>query len=204
MVDPRRERNKNNNKKRRGVKPRSPEENEPVAVEEIEVVVDEVKPEEVEKTVEMLEKERDESIDRFQRLAAEFDNYRKRQARDFKRLIEQGRRKMIEELIPVLENFDRARQTCQGEHSDKEVVDGIMQTSDQLINVLKKEGLSEVETKPGDSFDPNIHEAMAAENIEDGEVDIVLEVYQKGYFFGQDLIRPARVKVGKVPSRNGG
>lgn len=204
MVDPRRERNKNNNKKRRGVKPRSPEENEPVAVEEIEVVVDEVKPEDVEKTVEMLEKERDESIDRFQRLAAEFDNYRKRQARDFKRLIEQGRRKMIEELIPVLENFDRARQTCQGEHSDKEVVDGIMQTSDQLINVLKKEGLSEVETKPGDSFDPNIHEAMAAENIEDGEVDIVLEVYQKGYFFGQDLIRPVRVKVGKVPSGNGG
>ncbi len=204
MVDPRRERNKNNNKKRRGVKPRSPEENEPVAVEEIEVVVDEVKPEDVEKTVEMLEKERDESIDRFQRLAAEFDNYRKRQARDFKRLIEQGRRKMIEELIPVLENFDRARQTCQGEHSDKEVVDGIMQTSDQLTNVLKKEGLSEVETKPGDSFDPNIHEAMAAENIEDGKVDIVLEVYQKGYFFGQDLIRPVRVKVGKVPSGNGG
>ncbi len=203
MADPRREQSKNN-ETRRGVKPRSPGENEPLVVEEVEGVVDENQSEEVEKTVEMLEKERDESIDRFQRLAAEFDNYRKRQARDFKRLIEQGRRKMIEELIPVLENFDRARQTCQGEHSDKEVVDGIMQTSDQLTSVLEKEGLAEVETKPGDPFDPNIHEAMAAETIEDGKIDIVLEVYQKGYFFGQDLIRPARVKVGKVPSGNGG
>ena len=205
MADPRREKNKNN-EIRRGVKPRSPEENESVHVasDDVEVIVEENEPEEVAKTVEMLEKERDESIDRFQRLAAEFDNYRKRQARDFKRLIEQGRRKMIEELIPVIENFDRARQTCQGEHSDKEVVDGIMQTSDQLTNVLKKEGLAEVETKSGDPFDPNIHEAMAAENIEEGKVDIVLEVYQKGYFFGQDLIRPARVKVGKVSSGIGG
>lgn len=203
MADPRREQTKNS-EIRRGVKPRSPEENEQLVAEEVELVEDEIDSEETSKTVETLEKERDESIDRFQRLAAEFDNYRKRQARDFKRLIEQGRRKMIEELIPVLDNFDRARQTCQGEHSDKEVVDGIMQTSDQLISVLEKEGLAEIETIPGDPFDPNIHEAMAAESVEDGKVDIVLEVYQKGYFFGQDLIRPARVKVGKVPTGNGG
>ena len=86
--------------------------------------------------IESLEKERDELLDKFQRLAAEFDNYRKRQARDFKRLIEQGRKKMTEELLTVLDNFDRARLTCQGDHSDKEVVDGIMQTSEQLQSIL--------------------------------------------------------------------
>jgi molecular chaperone GrpE len=154
-------------------------------------------------TTAALEKERDDLLDRFQRLAAEFDNYRKRQARDFNRLIEQGRRKIIEELLTVLDNFDRARVTAQGDHSDKEIVDGIMQTSEQLQTILEKEGLEIVATEAGDPFDPNIHEAMVAEPVDYGEVDVVLEVFQKGYYFGQDLLRPARVKVGKVSLRNG-
>ncbi|MCD6587160.1 MAG: nucleotide exchange factor GrpE [Candidatus Fermentibacteraceae bacterium] len=154
-------------------------------------------------SLEAVEKERDDLLDRFQRLAAEFDNYRKRQARDFGRLIEQGRRKIIEELLTVLDNFDRARTVAQGDHSDKEVVDGIMQTSEQLQTILEKEGLETVAIEPGDIFDPNIHEAMVAEAIDYGDVDVVLEVFQKGYYFGQDLLRPARVKVGKVSPGNG-
>lgn len=150
-----------------------------------------------------LEKERDELLDKFQRLAAEFDNYRKRQARDFNRLIDQGRKKLVEELLTVLDNFDRARVTCEGDHSDKEIVDGILQTYEQLQRVLKKEGLDEIPIEPGDPFDPNIHEAMVAESIDEGETDIVLEVFQKGYYFGQNLLRPARVKVGKVSPRDG-
>ncbi len=153
--------------------------------------------------LETLERERDELLDRFQRLAAEFDNYRKRQARDFGRLIEQGRKKIVEELLTVLDNFDRARTVAQGDHSDKEVVDGIMQTSEQLQTILEKQGLETVATEPGDAFDPNIHEAMVAEPIDYGDMDVVLEVFQKGYYFGQDLLRPARVKVGKVSSGNG-
>jgi molecular chaperone GrpE len=147
---------------------------------------------------------KDDLLERYQRLAAEFDNYRKRQARDFNRLIEQGRKKLVEELLTILDNFDRARLICQGDHSDKEVVDGIMQTSDQLKNILRKEGLEEIPTELGIPFDPHIHEAMFAENIESGDCDVILEVYQKGYRFGQELIRPARVKVGKVSSVDGG
>lgn len=143
-------------------------------------------------------------MDKFQRLAAEFDNYRKRQARDFNRLVEQGRKKLVTELLAVLDNFDRASQIAQGEHSDKEIVDGILQTSEQLRSVLKKEGLEEVATKEGDLFDPNIHEAMFAEDVEGCEADSILEIYQKAYRFGQDLLRPARVKVGRVPGQNGG
>ncbi|PIE51318.1 nucleotide exchange factor GrpE [Candidatus Fermentibacteria bacterium] len=148
--------------------------------------------------------EKDELLERYQRLAAEFDNYRKRQARDFNRLIDQGRKKLVSELLVVLDNFDRARTTAQGDHSDKEIVDGIMQTSDQLVSILRKEGLEEIVTEPGDAFDPNLHEAMFAEDLEEGETDIVLEVYQKAYRFGQDLLRPARVKVGRAAARNGG
>ena len=198
MSDPRRKKGKEN-RGRRGTIPRVSETEEEngspvVSIEEEEVSVDQV---------EVLEKERDELLDRYQRLAAEFDNYRKRQARDFNRLIEQGRKKLIVELLTVVDNFDRARATCQGDHSDKEVVDGIMQTSEQLQSVLRKEGLEVIPTEPGDPFDPNIHEAMVAESVEGGDVDIVLEIFQKGYTFGQDLLRPARVKVGKVSHGNG-
>ena len=146
----------------------------------------------------------DELMEKFQRLAAEFDNYRKRQARDFKRLIARGRRDLITELLTVLDNFDRARAIAQGEHSDKEIVDGIMQTSDQLKKILCREGLEAVIIEEGDLFDPNIHEAMFVEELDKGDSDIVLEVYQKAYRFDDDLIRPAMVKVGKVPGRNGG
>jgi len=187
---------------RRGGKPRRPDpEGKPLS--EPESVIQE---EEAQDTVEAAHtlEEYDELMEKFQRLAAEFDNYRKRQARDFNRLIDQGRKKLVIELLTVLDNFDRARITAQGKHSDKEIVDGIMQTTDQLKSILKKEGLEEIATESGDLFDPNIHEAMFAENIEEGDSDIVLEVYQKAYRFGQDLLRPARVKVGKVSGRNGG
>ncbi len=198
MGDPRRNRKKEG---RRGTKPPpSP------SVEELDdpVRLDEEAESDVQddKFV-SLEKERDDLLDKFQRLAAEFDNYRKRQARDFNRLIDQGRKKLVEELLTVLDNFDRAKVTCEGDHSDKEIVDGILQTYEQLQRVLKKEGLEEIPIEPGDPFDPNIHEAMVAESIDEGETDIVLEVFQKGYYFGQNLLRPARVKVGKVSPRDG-
>ena len=71
-------------------------------------------------------------------------------------------------------------------------------------SILRKEGLEEIPTEPGDSFDPNVHEAMFAEDLDEGDVDVILEVYQKAYRFGQDLLRPARVKVGRASARNGG
>ncbi len=131
----------------------------------------------------------------YRRLAAEFDNYRKRQARDFNRLINQGRRQMMTELLSVLDNFDRARETLDGTHPDSEIITGLLQIGSQLESLLQKEGLSVVETSEGDHFDPNIHEAMIAEDSEDHSADAVKQVLQKGYRFGQDLIRPVRVMV---------
>lgn len=199
MSDPRRVEIKT---ERRGREPRRSVQEEEASVE--------IEPESLEaEPVPVIEEpvsteEFNELKDKFQRLAAEFDNYRKRQARDFNRLVEQGRKDLITELLTVLDNFDRARAIAQSEHSDKEIVDGIMQTSDQLKRILYKEGLHEVTIEVGDHFDPNIHEAMFAEDIKEGDFDVVLEIYQKAYRYGQDLLRPARVKVGRVPGRNGG
>jgi len=197
MPDPRR---KTEKKGRRGSGSRRPHIEEELLESSPEASEDP----EIEAPEELNPDERDELLDRYQRLAAEFDNYRKRQARDFNRLIDQGRKKLVSELLTVLDNFDRARETAQGEHSDKEIVDGILQTYQQLKGILKREGLEELPSVPGDQFDPNIHEAMFAEDIEEGDFDVVLEVYQKAYRFGQDLLRPARVKVGRAPARNGG
>ncbi len=135
------------------------------------------------------------------RLQAEFDNYRKRQARDFRRLCEQGKKDLIQELLAVLDNYHRAEQLVkEGGHSVEEIADGLMKTSEQLVSILQQEGLNELEVAQDDPFDPNIHEAMLAENREGLDQDTVLEVFQKGYRLGQDLLRPARVKVGKPVS----
>ena len=144
--------------------------------------------------------------DKLLRLQAEFDNYRKRQARDFRRLCEQGKKELIQELLAVLDNYHRAEQLVkEGGHSVEEIADGLMKTSEQLVSILKQEGLNELEVAQDDPFDPNIHEAMLAESKEGLDKDTVLEVFQKGYCIGQDLLRPARVKVGKpvLPSMAG-
>lgn len=135
------------------------------------------------------------------RLQAEFDNYRKRQARDFRKLCDQGKKGLIEELIAVLDNYHRAEQLVkEGGHSVEEIADGLMKTSEQLVSILKQEGLSEMDLKNDDPFDPNFHEAMVAENRDGLDHDTVLEIFQKGYLLGQELLRPARVRVGKPVS----
>lgn len=136
--------------------------------------------------------------DKLLRLQAEFDNYRKRQARDFRKLCDQGKKELIEELLAVLDNYHRAEQLVkEGGHSVEEIADGLMKTSQQLMDILKQEDLKDLDVKKGDPFDPNIHEAMLAEEKEGLDQDTVLDVFQKGYNLGEDLLRPARVKVGK-------
>jgi molecular chaperone GrpE len=132
------------------------------------------------------------------RIGAEFENYRKRQARDFNRLCNQGRKDLIEELLVVLDNFDRAEDHRNGSHTAEEIESGLVQTLQMLRSILEREGLSEIVTSEMEPFDPNVHEAMIAENRNDLERDSVLQVLQKGYRFGSELLRPVRVRVGKA------
>ncbi len=149
------------------------------------------------------EEELKELKDRLLRVTAEFDNYRKRQARDFNRLCNQGKKDLILELLVVLDNLDRAEELNDGSHSSEEISEGLFQTLTMLRNVLERDGLSEIKTEDMDAFDPNIHEAMIAEDRDDLESDSVLQVLQKGYRFGSELIRPVRVRVGKATHGNG-
>jgi molecular chaperone GrpE len=136
--------------------------------------------------------------DKLLRLQAEFDNFRKRQARDFRKLCDQGKKELIEELLAVLDNYHRAEQLVkEGGHSVEEIANGLMKTSEQLVEILRQEGLRELDVKKDDPFDPNIHEAMLAEDKEGLDQDTVLKIFQKGYAMGSDLLRPAKVMVGK-------
>lgn len=144
------------------------------------------------------EQEKEQLRNRILRLQAEFDNYRKRQTRDFKRLCNQGKKELIIELLVVLDNYDRAEQLLdEGDHPLSEIAEGLIRTSGQLSDILKQEGLHPLDVKVSDPFDPNYHEAMFAEEVAELEQDTILDVLQKGYMFGDELLRPARVKVGK-------
>lgn len=139
-----------------------------------------------------------ELTDSLVRLQAEFDNYRKRQAREFRRLSSQGKRELISELLEVLDNFDRAENhRSVDDQSPKEISEGLFKTVDQMRRILTQFGLSELDVRVNDPFDPNIHEAVLAREVEGLTRDSVLEILQKGYMFDQELLRPAIVSVGK-------
>jgi molecular chaperone GrpE len=192
------------------------EEKEPLnEAPEMEVIPEEIKPDDRKPAPDTEpDPARAQLQERLLRLQAEFDNYRKRQARDFRKLCSQGKKELIKDLLPVLDNFHRAEQLVkEGGHSVEEIADGLLKTSEQLLGILRQEGLSELEVKQDDPFDPNIHEAMLAESRDDIDQDTVLSVFQKGYNLDQDLLRPARVLVGKPvlpssspkkPEENGG
>ena len=153
--------------------------------------------EEVENTQEEqtdeLAAERDELVDRLQRLQAEFENYRKRSARDQQALVARAHERLVKELLPILDDLGRALEAAEL-HEEAALEDGVRLVHRQLTDVLTKEGLTEIETDG--AFDPNVHEALLSQPS-DAETGTVLEVLQKGYRLGDHVLRPARVAIAK-------
>jgi len=151
--------------------------------------------EEVENTQEEqtdeLAAERDELVDRLQRLQAEFENYRKRSARDQQALVARAHERLVKELLPILDDLGRALEAAEL-HEEAALEDGVRLVHRQLTDVLTKEGLTEIETDG--AFDPNVHEALLSQPS-DAETGTVLEVLQKGYRLGDHVLRPARVAI---------
>lgn len=141
-------------------------------------------------------KQADEVQDRLLRVHADFENYKKRMARDmeeFRRMATEG---LIERLLPVLDNFDRALQHAAQDTDPKHIVDGVTLIRKLFEDALKKQGLTDIHSL-GAKFDPHIHEAIAFEETDEKEEGIVVEVFQHGYKLGDKLLRPATVKITK-------
>ena len=151
--------------------------------------------EELERRLAEVEAERDERVADLQRVAADFDNYRKRSVRDQEALVARAHERLVKQLLPVLDNLERAL-VAATEHEEEQVLEGVELVLRELNAALKREGLEEIETDA--RFDPHVHEALLAQPSE-AEEGAVIEVLQKGYRLGDRVLRPARVVVSQGP-----
>jgi molecular chaperone GrpE len=154
----------------------------------------------LEERVAVLEAERDERLDDLKRLAADFENYRKRVARDQESLVARAHERLVKELLPVLDDLERALAAAE-EHEEATLEEGVRLVHRELASALQREGLAEIETNG--HFDPHVHEALLAQPSE-AEEGSVLEVVQKGYRLGDHVLRPARVVVAAAPGETDG
>jgi molecular chaperone GrpE len=129
------------------------------------------------------------------RLAADFDNYRKRVAREYSEVTARANERLVKELLPVLDDLGRALVAAE-EHEEAKLAEGVQLVHRHLSTLLEREGLAEIETNG--RFDPHVHEALLSQPS-DQEEGTVLEVVQKGYRLGDRVLRPARVVVAAAP-----
>ncbi len=144
--------------------------------------------------LEKLEQEKDEIYQKYLRLQAEYDNFRKRTQKEKEADRKYRSQSLITELLPIVDNFERALQTKVEEDSAKQFVEGINMVYRQLTDVLQKEGVEEIETT-GVVFDPHLHQAVMQVEDDNYDSNIVVEELQKGYKLKDKVIRPAMVKV---------
>jgi molecular chaperone GrpE len=147
--------------------------------------------EQVAQRLKELEAERDSYLADLQRLKADFDNYRKRAARDQEALVARAHERLVAELLPILDDLGRALEAAQ-EHQEAKLEEGVRLVHRNLAEALRREGLEEI---PVDGrFDPHVHEALLSQPSEQEE-GAVIDVVQKGYKLGDKVLRPARVVV---------
>src|SRR5436853_6327680 len=154
---------------------------------------------ELEERLAALEAERDERLNDLKRVAADFENYRKRVARDQESLAARAHERLVKELLPVLDDLERALAAAE-EHEEGKLEEGVRLVHQSLRDALTREGLAEIETNG--RFDPHVHEALLSQPS-DAEEGSVLEVLQKGYRLGDRVIRPARVVIAGAKQETG-
>ncbi len=157
----------------------------------------------LEREVEAARKEAAGHLETAQRLQAEFENYRRRVTREQSDMVARAGKRIVEELLPVLDNLERAIDHTTAGGDLAHLLTGVEMVQQQVLDVFGKEGV-EVIDPFGDEFDPQVHQAIGQR--EDVEVpdNTVVEVFQKGYLLGGRVIRPAMVIVSSGgPARKG-
>ena len=154
--------------------------------------VNEVSPERLE--IQRLQQELDDRQNRLLRLQADLENYRRRVRLDQEAAAKYRAQSLIENILPALDNFDRALNIEAKEEETKQLLKGVEMVYRQLLDALKTEGLEVIEAA-GKEFDPNFHQAVM--QVEDSNYDsnIVVDELQKGYMLKDRVIRPTMVKV---------
>jgi molecular chaperone GrpE len=138
------------------------------------------------------EREHEKVMDDLRRVAADFDNYRKRVAREQAQLYTRAGERLAAKLLPVLDDLERALDAAE-HHEDAKVLEGVRMTKDALAGLLASEGVEEIVAEG--PFDPHVHEALMTKPAEGVEPGHVVQVVQRGYRIGDAVLRPARVVV---------
>jgi molecular chaperone GrpE len=136
----------------------------------------------------------DEYLDLAQRTKADFENYRKRAARETGAAQERGVIKLTRELLPAVDNLDRALEAAESATDGSDLVAGIRLVHSEVLAALARVGVEPFDPT-GEVFDPSWHEAVAHQPVAGVDAGTVAEVYQRGYRLGEVVIRPARVLV---------
>ena len=157
----------------------------------------------LEKELQTLRAEHDALQSQYMRIAADFDNFRKRQSRDQDDLRQQLVCSTLSEILPVVDNFERARQQLNPEGEEAQALHRSYQgLYKQLVEVLKQQGVARMEVV-GQEFDPTLHEAVLREENREHPEDVVIEELQRGYHLNGRVLRHAMVKVSMGPGPSG-
>jgi molecular chaperone GrpE len=139
-----------------------------------------------------LRRERDEYLDLARRAQADFENYRKRAAKEAAAAGERAKGGLVRELLPVVDNLERALASAQ--EGEQHLAEGVRLVHSELIAVLERNGVEPFDPK-GESFDPTVHEALSTRSEDGADPGVVLDVIEKGYKANGSVLRPARVVV---------
>ena len=137
-------------------------------------------------------RERDEYLDLAKRAQADFENYRKRAAREAVAAGQRAKSGLVRELLPVVDNLERALASAQ--EGEQHLADGVRLVHSELISVLQRNGVEQFDPM-GESFDPTFHEALSTRSEDGSSPGLVLDVVEKGYRSNGTVLRPARVVV---------
>ena len=137
--------------------------------------------------------------DKYLRLAAEFENYKRRAQRDQNDSIRFGNESLLKNLLPIIDNLERAIQCAKDAGTSGPLLEGVELTHKQFLETVGKVGVRQVSTT-GNSFDPAIHQAVTQVESENVEPNTVIEEFQKGYLLHDRILRPAMVSVAKEKS----
>jgi molecular chaperone GrpE len=158
-----------------------------------------MEPQDIQDTQETTEGGEDERLaaleDKLLRVAADFENYKKRAARERAEYVTHANERLVKELLPILDDLERALDAV-GDHQEATVEEGVRLVHRSLASLLERNGVRQISTEG--KFDPHVHEALLSQPSE-AEEGSVIDVVQKGYTIGDRVVRPARVVIAAAP-----
>lgn len=168
-----------------------------------ELEIEEVPDENLRKELAAAKKQLEEEKDRYLRLNAEFDNFRKRSLKEREEFVKYANEKLISELIDVYENLERGIENAKNAENKDKLIEGMELIYRQLKSVLEKNGLAPIKAL-GEKFDPYKHEAVMITQTDEHDEDTVLEEFTRGYMLNSRVIRYSKVRVSKKKEKTRG